>query len=200
MASSLSGSGHVSVECDVRTPQSVKAAVRRARDEFGSLNSLVNAAGVVRDDLLVKAKAEDVREMVDTNILGALFLTQEAGKVMMRQRSGSIVHIGSVVGLDGNTGQAGYAATKAALLGLTKTAAKELGRTGIRVNVVAPGFVSTGMTDNMSLDARERVEGQTPLGRMGTPDDVAAAVAFLINDDSAFVTGEVIRVDGGLNL
>lgn len=176
----------------------VARMVAQVQQEFGAIDILVNNAGITRDNLLIRISDEDWRAVLETNLTGAFLCTREVAKLMVRQRSGRIVNMASVMGVVGNAGQANYSASKAGMIALTKTTAKELGRRGINVNAVAPGFIQTVMTEEMPDDAKEKVSGQIPLDRLGTPEDVARVVLFLVSDLSSYVTGQVIHVDGGL--
>jgi 3-oxoacyl-[acyl-carrier protein] reductase len=166
----------------------------------GRLDVLVNNAGITRDNLVLRMKAEEWGEVLATNLTGAFFCTQLALKPMLRQRSGRIVNVTSVVGLTGNAGQANYAASKAGLVGLTKSVAREFASRGITVNAVAPGFIETDMTAAMTEKAKEAVLSAIPLGRVGEARDVAAAVAFLASDEAGYITGQVLAVDGGFHM
>jgi 3-oxoacyl-[acyl-carrier protein] reductase len=161
---------------------------------------LVNNAGITRDNLIMKLADEDWRSVIDTNLGGAFFTCRALARPMLKRRRGAIVNITSIVGVHGNAGQTNYAASKAGLIGLTKSLAKELGGRGIRVNAVAPGYIATELTDALPEAAREAILGGTPLGRLGAPEDVARAVRFLVSDDAAFITGDVLAVDGGLGI
>jgi len=183
---------------DVADGAAVGAAVARAVDDFGRLDILVNNAGITRDTLLIRMSEEDWDRVLDINLKGAFLVTKAAAKLMMKQRAGAIVNIASVVGLMGNAGQANYTASKAGLIALTKTAAKELGSRNIRVNAVAPGFIRTAMTDQLSEAAKDAMLRLVPLGRPGEPEDVARAVAFLASDNAAYVNGQVLTVCGGM--
>jgi len=176
----------------------VARMVNRTVEEFGRIDILVNNAGITRDGLLVRMSDEDWQAVLQTNLTGAFLCTREVAKVMMRQRSGRIVNIASVMGVTGNAGQANYSASKAGMIALTKTTAKELGRRGINVNAVAPGFIQTVMTEEMPEGAKAKVSEQIPLERLGTPEDVANVVLFLVGDLSSYVTGQVVHVDGGM--
>ena len=189
---SLALQGSVSDSADVA--RMVAAAMER----FGRIDILVNNAGITRDALLIRMDDAAWRAVIETNLTGAFLCTREVAKVMLRQRSGRIVNMASVMGVVGNAGQANYSASKAGLIALTKTTAKELGRKGINVNAVAPGFIQTMMTEDMTDEAKSKVSGQIPLDRLGSPDDVANVVLFLVGEQSSYVTGQVVHVDGGM--
>ena len=175
-----------------------EAMVEKAQSEFGRLDILVNNAGITRDGLLLRMKEEDWDAVIAVNLNGTMNCTKAALRPMLKQKSGKIVNIASVVGLMGNVGQANYAASKAGIIGFTKAMAKELGSRNIRVNAVAPGFIQSKMTEAMTPEARESLFRLIPLGCLGEPTDVAAAVTFLVSDAARYITGQVLQVDGGL--
>ncbi len=183
---------------DLADPASIEAAVKGALAAHGEIHVLVNNAGVTEDNLILRMGREAWDRVLATNLTGVFLLTQAVVKGMVRKRYGRIVNVTSVVGLMGNAGQANYAASKAGLVGLTKSVARELASRNITCNAVAPGFVATAMTDRMTDDAKAKMTAQIPLERLGTPEDVAAAVAYLASDEASYVTGTVVNVSGGL--
>ena len=188
--------GGRAVEADVSDAESAKALVEAA----GDLDVLVNNAGLTRDGLLVRMSDEDWRTVIDTNLSSVFYTCRAAARPMMRKRAGSIVNVSSIVGVHGNWGQTNYAASKAGIIGFTKSLARELGSRNVRANVVAPGYVKTQLTDVLPQEATAAMLTNTPLGRLGDPEDVAGAVRFLCSDAAAFVTGDVLLVDGGLGM
>ncbi|MHB8761816.1 MAG: 3-oxoacyl-[acyl-carrier-protein] reductase [Coriobacteriia bacterium] len=194
-----SAGGHaIALQADVSDAEAATALVADATAHLGSLDVLVNNAGITRDGLLVRMSDDDWDAVIDTNLTGAFYTTRAAARVMMRARAGSIVNIASVVGLTGNAGQANYAAAKAGLIGLTKTVARELASRNVRANAIAPGFITTEMTDTLPEAVRDGARGVIAMGRFGSTEDIAAAVAFLASDDASYITGQVIAVDGGM--
>ena len=193
------GSAH-SVQGDVSTAEGAAALVDAVESDIGPIAVLVNNAGITRDDLIMRLSDDDWRSVIDTNLGGAFFTCRALSRPMLKRRAGAIVNITSIVGVHGNAGQTNYAASKAGLIGLTKSLAKELGGRGIRVNAIAPGYIATELTDALPDQAREAILGGTPLGRLGEPADVARAVRFLCSDAAGFITGDVLAVDGGLGI
>ena len=184
------------VQADVSNPNEARALV----EEAGDIDILVNNAGLTRDGVLARMTDDDWREVVDTNLSSVFYTCRAASRGMMKRRSGSIVNVSSIVGLRGNWGQTNYAASKAGIIGFTKSLARELGSRGVRANVVAPGYINTRLTDVLPEEARDAMLTNTPLGKLGDPEDVAGAVRFLCSDEASFITGEVLLVDGGLGM
>lgn len=188
------------VKGDVSKPDDAGKIAYAAVSKFGRVDVLVNNAGITRDGLLLRMSEDDFDRVLDTNLKGAFLLTKEVVKPMMKRRYGRIVNISSVVGIHGNAGQANYAASKAGLIGLTKSVAKELAGRNITSNAVAPGMIATEMTEVLDEKLKDKMKSEIPLGRMGSPEDIADAVAFLADKKSSYITGQVLVVDGGLAL
>lgn len=186
------------VQCDVSDFEACGLLAKTVLEQYGRLDILVNNAGVTRDGLIMKMSEQDYDAVLDTNLKGAFNMIHHFSRSFLKQRSGRIINISSVSGVMGNAGQANYSASKAGLIGLTKSVARELASRGVCVNAVAPGFIDTDMTGSMTDSAKESLKGMIPMGHIGTPEDIAAAVAFLADDTSAYITGQVICVDGGM--
>ena len=197
-AAELPGEGHRGYACDVADAEACAALVKQVEGDFGQLDVLVNNAGVTRDNVLMRIKDDDWNAVLDTNLRGAFNLMRAASRGMMKRRSGRIVNITSVVGIIGNAGQANYAASKAGLIGLTKSVAKELAGRGVLVNAVAPGYIETDMTSDLPEAARTALMSNIALGRLGRPEDIAPAVRFLAGPGAAYITGQTLVVDGGM--
>lgn len=196
--SELSGDGHFSLAMNVGDSASVEEGFSQVLEKMGSLQGLVNNAGITKDQLLLRMKEDDFKSVLDVNLVGSFLCTKLAVKAMLKAREGSIVNVTSVVGHMGNPGQANYVASKSGLTGFTKSVAHEVASRGIRVNCVAPGFIATDMTDAMTEDQKKSISDKIPLGRLGQTEDVAAAIGFLLSDQSTYITGQTIHVNGGL--
>lgn len=192
------GGEAIAVKADVADSEAVKAMVDAAMDTFGSVDILVNNAGITRDNLMMRMKDDEWDDVINTNLKGVFICTKAVTRQMMKQRSGRIVNIASIVGVMGNAGQANYVASKAGVIGLTKTTARELSSRGITANAIAPGFITTDMTDELGEDIQKTMLAQIPLGRFGKPEEVAKAALFLASDDSSYMTGQTLHLDGGM--
>ena len=188
--------GGRAVQADVSSPD----GARRLVEEAGDVDVLVNNAGLTRDGLLARMSDDDWRTVIETNLSSVFYTCRAVTRPMMKKRSGAIVNVSSIVGVHGNWGQTNYAASKAGIIGFTKSLARELGSRGIRANVVAPGYVKTQLTDVLPEEATAAMVGQTPLGRVAEPEEIAGAVRFLASDEASFITGDVLLVDGGLGM
>jgi len=202
LASEIEAAGgeSLAVKMDVADAEQVKAGFKQVIERFGRLDILVNNAAVTRDGLAMRMKKEDWEAVLQTNLTGAHFCIQQALPTMMKARAGRIINISSVVAQSGNAGQANYVAAKAGLIGLTKAIAIEIASRGITVNAVAPGFIETPMTDVLADKVKEELKTRIPLGRMGSPRDVASAIVFLASDEAGYITGHVLNVNGGMHL
>ncbi|MEH7373661.1 3-oxoacyl-[acyl-carrier-protein] reductase [Neobacillus drentensis] len=186
------------VKCDVSNSGEVAEMVKGTIDRFGKLDILVNNAGITRDNLLMRMKEEEWDDVININLKGVFLCTKAVTRQMMKQRVGRIINIASIVGVSGNPGQANYVAAKAGVIGLTKTTAKELASRNITVNAIAPGFITTDMTDKLPEDVKTEMLKLIPLARLGEPKDIAKITAFLASDDSAYMTGQTLHIDGGM--
>ncbi|MFR8086992.1 MAG: 3-oxoacyl-[acyl-carrier-protein] reductase [Lachnospirales bacterium] len=184
--------------CDVASETDVKTMIETIVKQYGRLDVVVNNAGVTKDNLILRMKAEDLDLVLDTNLKGTFYCMKYAAKQMLRQRSGRIINISSIVGIHGNAGQVNYSASKAGIIGMTKSLAKELGSRGITVNAVAPGFIETEMTEDLPEEIKKKMQESIPLGHFGQSEDIAAAVSFLASEGAAYITGQVLGVDGGM--
>ncbi|NYF24195.1 3-oxoacyl-[acyl-carrier-protein] reductase [Sporosarcina sp. JAI121] len=193
-----SGGEAFAIQADVSNAESVKNMVDKTLEAFGRIDILVNNAGITRDNLLMRMKEDEWDDVVNINLKGVFLCTKGVTRQMMRQREGRIVNVASIVGVSGNPGQANYVAAKAGVIGFTKTAAKELASRNINVNAVAPGFITTDMTDALSEQVKGQMLSGIPLGKLGSPEDVARTVLFLLSEDAAYITGQTIHVDGGM--
>jgi len=196
----INGKGYISIAltCDITNSENFQELVKTVVDRFGSIDILVNNAGITKDNLIMRMSDEDWSTVLDTNLKGAFNGTKAVTRHMMKQHSGRIINISSVVGLTGNAGQANYAASKAGLIGLTKATAKELASRGITANCIAPGYIETDMTNQLSDKIKDALIEQIPIGRIGQAEDIAHAVCFLASDEAGYITGQTITVDGGM--
>jgi 3-oxoacyl-[acyl-carrier protein] reductase len=185
---------------DVSCPDDAQKLMQTSLKNFNRLDILVNNAGINRDNLLVRMKEEEFNRVVEINLLGTFYCTKYASKIMMKSRYGRIVNISSVVGIAGNAGQANYAASKAGIIGFTKSVAKELGTRNITVNAIAPGYIKTDMTNRLTDEQKGKILSRIPLGRFGLPEEVANMVGFLVSDEANYITGQVFRIDGGMEI
>jgi len=192
------GTEGLAVQCNVAVAEDAERLVAAATEKFGRVDILINNAGITRDGLLMRMKDEEWDAVLSVNLKGAFVCTRAASKVMSKQRYGRIINIASIVGQMGNAGQANYCASKAGLIGLTKSVARELARRNVTANAVAPGFIATDMTDALPEKARQELAAQIPMERLGSADDIANAVLFLASDNSAYITGQVLAVNGGM--
>ncbi|MEH7415431.1 3-oxoacyl-[acyl-carrier-protein] reductase [Neobacillus drentensis] len=186
------------VKCNVANSEEVSEMIKATVDRFGRLDILVNNAGITRDNLLMRMKEEEWDDVINTNLKGVFLCTKAVTRQMMKQRVGRIINLASIVGVSGNPGQANYVAAKAGVIGLTKTTAKELASRNITVNAIAPGFITTDMTDKLPEEVKAEMLKQIPLARLGEPKDIAKITAFIASDDSAYITGQTFHVDGGM--
>lgn len=192
------GGEAIAVKANVADSEAVKAMVDETMTTFGSVDILVNNAGITRDNLMMRMKDDEWDDVINTNLKGVFVCTKAVTRQMMKQRSGRIVNIASIVGVMGNAGQANYVASKAGVIGLTKTTARELASRGITANAVAPGFITTDMTDTLNEDIQKTMMAQIPLGRFGKPEEVAKAALFLASDEASYMTGQTLHLDGGM--
>ena len=192
------GGEAIAITCDISDPASFGELIKTVAGQFGSVDILVNNAGITKDNLIMRMSDDDWSAVIDTNLKGAFNGTKAVTRQMMKQRSGRIINISSVVGLTGNAGQANYSASKAGLIGLTKATAKELASRGITANCIAPGYIETDMTNQLSDNIKQALIKQIPLGRIGQGTDIAHAVCFLASDEAGYITGQTLTVDGGM--
>lgn len=192
------GGKALAVQANISNAESVQALMKQAIDTFGSLDILVNNAGITRDNLLMRMKEDEWDDVINTNLKGVFLCTKAVSRQMMKQRAGRIINISSIVGVAGNPGQANYVAAKAGVIGLTKTTAQELASRNILVNAIAPGFITTEMTDGLPEELKETMLKQIPLAKLGQPEDIAKAVTFLASDSANYITGQTLHIDGGM--
>ncbi|WP_347550379.1 3-oxoacyl-[acyl-carrier-protein] reductase [Pseudalkalibacillus hwajinpoensis] len=192
------GGQAIAIKANVASMEEVQTMIKEVVSTFGSIEVLVNNAGITRDNLIMRMKEEEWDAVIDTNLKGVFNCTKSVTRQMMKQRYGRIVNVASVVGVAGNAGQANYVAAKAGVIGLTKTTAKELASRNITVNALAPGFIETDMTDELSDEVKSGMKGQIPLARLGVAEDIAKATKFLVSDDANYITGQTLHIDGGM--
>lgn len=195
---SLSGQGHFCTQLSLQDESSIEAAFSQISERMGSIDGLVNNAGLTRDTLLLRMKTEDFDQVINANLRGTFLCTRAAIKIMLKARKGSVVNVTSVIGQTGNAGQSNYAASKAGIVGMTKSIAQEVASRSIRLNCVAPGFIDTEMTQSLSDTQKTAILEKIPMGRMATASEVAKAVAFLLSDDASYITGHTLSVNGGM--
>nr|WP_298844542.1 3-oxoacyl-[acyl-carrier-protein] reductase [uncultured Clostridium sp.] len=188
----------LAIQADISSYSDVEKMMKKCVEEFGSIDILVNNAGITKDGLLMRMKEEDFDSVIDINLKGAFNCTRHVSAIMLKQRSGRIINISSVTGITGNAGQVNYSAAKAGIIGMTKSVAREFGSRGVTCNAVAPGFIQTDMTESLPNKVKDAMMSTIPLKRLGRPEDVANVVAFLATDEAAYITGQVINVDGGM--
>lgn len=184
--------------CDISDSKAVEEMIKEAKEKFGAIDIMINNAGINRDSLILRMKDQDFDSVIDVNLKGVFNCLRGITPIMIRQKFGKIVNLSSVIGIVGNAGQVNYAASKAGVIGMTKSLAKEIGSRGITVNAVAPGFINTDMTESLTEKVKEEAKKNIPLKRLGSPEDVANIVAFLVSEDASYITGQVINVDGGM--
>lgn len=192
------GSQAIAVQANISDSDSVQQLMNAAQEQFGSIDILVNNAGITRDNLLMRMKEDEWDDVINTNLKGVFLCTKAVTRQMMKQRAGRIINISSIVGVMGNAGQANYVAAKAGVIGLTKTTARELASRNILVNAIAPGFITTEMTETLPEDVKSSMLTQIPLAKLGKPEDIAKAVVFLASDDASYMTGQTLHIDGGM--
>lgn len=198
VAGELPGAGHAGFRADVTSPEDVQGVIKAAEEAMDPITILVNNAGITRDNLILRMSEEEWDQVLAVNLKGAFNVTKGVARGMMKRRQGAIVNIASVIGRMGNAGQANYAASKAGMIGLTKSVAREFAARGVRCNAIAPGFIQTEMTAKLKPEVIDGLKSQIPMGTLGTPDDVARVVRFLVGPGAAYITGQVIGVDGGM--
>lgn len=198
VAAALPGTGHLGLSCDVSDAEQVKDAVKRVESELGPVGILVNNAGVTRDNVLLRMSDDEWDDVMAVNLKGAFLMTRAVYRGMMKRRAGSIINVSSVVGLMGNAGQANYAASKAGLLGFTRSVARELASRGVRCNAIAPGYIRTDMTAELTEEQTQSLQQGIPMQRLGEPDDISGVVRFLAGPSARYITGQVLAVDGGM--